>query len=336
VITDVEVEDYQAIRKASLKLGRFTVVTGPTGSGKSGLIRAMRLVAFNARGTSYIRHGAKKCAAALGFEREGVVVGIERGARGADKYRVARPADVPDDPVQVDTYTKLAGAVPPDVAKLLGLREINFAGQFDRPYLLTESGGQVARVLGELTNVTLVFDAAREANRRKLETQRDLRQAETLLGDLREQAKGFRGLKDRLAAVTEAAVRLDAMGKITEQRNDLDFLASSWADARHLVEKAEARMAALEVPSAERLEQLQEQLERLRMLSSSWEGVQEDLAAANEAARRWHSAHVEAEEALHEALVAAGTCPTCGQAVSGLWRSKTSCYASFSIQRSVR
>jgi hypothetical protein len=299
----------------------------------------MRLVAFNARGTSYIRHGAKVAKALLGFQGDGYVVAIHRGARGADKYVVGDvigELEVGFKQPRVQDYTKLAGAVPPDVARLLGLGEINFAGQFDRPYLLTESGGQVARVLGELTNVTLVFDAAREANRRKLETQRDLRQAETLLEDLREQAKGFRGLKARLEAAQEAREHLACIDQITEQRNDLDLLASAWADARHLAEKAEKRLAALAVPSAERLEQLQEQLSRLTDLDDIWFSERQDMVSQQDDAENWKLEEERLHVQLHEALVAAGTCPTCGQAVSALWRSKKSCCAFFSIPRSAQ
>lgn len=57
MLTSVEIENFQSVRRARLELGRFTVVTGATGSGKSAVLRAIRLLAFNARGTSYIMRG---------------------------------------------------------------------------------------------------------------------------------------------------------------------------------------------------------------------------------------------------------------------------------------
>ena len=59
-------------------------------------------------------------------------------------------------------------------------------------------------MLGRLTNVTLLFDAAREANRRRLEVMGDLKRAEASLAALTEAAQRFRGMRERHAAVSEA------------------------------------------------------------------------------------------------------------------------------------
>jgi DNA repair protein SbcC/Rad50 len=318
VITDVEVENYQAIEKASLRLGRFTVVTGPTGSGKSAVIRAIKLVVFNARGTSYIRHGAKACKAALGFQGEIAVVGIERGGRGSDKYRLVTldldPARL-DQPV-VAEFTKLAGQVPPEVQAVLHLGEVNFAGQFDGPYLLGATGAQVARTLGELTNITLLFDAAREANRRKQDTSRQLKTAEQELAFLVAQAASFRTLAVRREAALEARERLASIDLMHEQIDRLHKLASEVA--RRTTELGIVRdwVSALEVPSAERVTFLHERLMRLRELSASIATWQQDKERNDGEAESAEILEVDARLVLHELLVEAGTCPTCGQAVS--------------------
>ncbi len=159
MIREVRVAGYQSLRQARLELGRFTVVTGHTGSGKSSLIRAMQLLAFNASGTSYIRRGGTR--AAVMVRADDAAVRITRGtARGQDSYELR----VGDDG---KTFTKLGGKVPEAVTAALRIGSLNFAGQFDRPYLLDASGGEVARTLGELTNVTILLRAAQEAQRRK-------------------------------------------------------------------------------------------------------------------------------------------------------------------------
>ncbi len=62
-------------------------MTGPTGSGKSAVIRALRLLAFNARGTDYIRQGQSSCRVLVVAEYEAVAAAIVRGAgRGHDYY----------------------------------------------------------------------------------------------------------------------------------------------------------------------------------------------------------------------------------------------------------
>lgn len=312
MITDLEVANYQAIEKARIRLGRFTVVTGPTGSGKSALIRAIELVVRNARGTSYIRHGAKACQVAMGLEGSDVVA-IERGGRGADKYRVVRQADAPDDPPQVDTYTKLGGQVPREVSGTLRLGDINFARQFDSPYLLDATGGQVARTLGELTNITLLFDAAREANRRKQETGRQLKAAEQELAALVEQAASFRTLAERREAAIEAREHLACVDLIDDQLARLRQFQRERLRMHQESQELDRRVRFLEIPSTERMEHLRGRLNLLRALSRSIafeqaeEERQEDRSAA--AAMDEDDAH----NALHELLVTAGVCPTCGR-----------------------
>ncbi len=319
MLTQVEVESFQSLRKLSLQLGRFTVVTGPTGSGKSAVLRAVRLLAFNARGTSYIARGAKSCKVAAGDREQAWAVGIERGvSRGKDCYRVSRLVADPmaaegylDEP-QVDVFTKLGGEVPHDVTHLLSLTELNFAAQFDRPFLLDASGGEIARVLGKLTNVTLLFDAAREANRRRLEVMGDLKRAEASLAGLIEAAQRFRGMHERRAAVSEAESVLQRVHEVTVRAGRLRVLTDRLEAAQAALERA----VPPEVPDGSRLDELAGKLARLREL------VAGERQAREEAVRQHHFAEVacageqDAHDKLHEVLVDAGQCPTCGSVIS--------------------
>lgn len=321
MITDVVIEEYQAVRKAQLRLGRFTVITGPTGSGKSAVIRAIKLVVFNARGTSYIRHGAKTCAALVGFEHEERAVAIHRGGRGADKYRITTRGDDLA-PAHVE-YTKLAGSVPEQVSAVLRLGRLNFAGQFDRPYLLDSTGSEVARTLGELTNVTLVLDAAREATRRKQETGRDLKRAEQELADLSVQAQQFRGLRERRLAVTEAGDRLHSARLVSDSIDRLRKLEA--AHARAVAEHAEAarQLEAAKVPSLDGVEELRGSLARLRSLSNGLMSLGSELVTWKQAEQTAEAAERQLHQELHDLLREAGVCPTCGQTVSGLWKTRS-------------
>lgn len=305
MLTDVVIEDYQALHRARLRLGKFTVVTGPTGSGKSAVVRALKLAVFNARGTGYVRTGAKSAKVILQDDL-GLLVGITRGGRGQDAYLL-------DVLGEKKTFTKLAGGVPEEVAALLQLGDINFAGQFDRPFLLAETGSVVARTLGELTNVTLVFDAAREANRRKLDIARELRVWEKNLESLTEQARAFRTLKERRAAAVEATERHGICRHLALEIGQLTRLAQAVTDAEKQLAYTEDYLEATAPPPTQDLDLRLADLQRLRALryqhdeseraERQWEG------AADAAARDEKQAHLD----LHRALLEAGTCPTCGR-----------------------
>lgn len=312
MLTDIEVEDYQSLRRVSLKLGGWTVVTGPTGSGKSAVIRAMRLVAGNARGTSYIRHGAKAAKAAIGCQDEGWVAGIERGGRGKDAYRVATPGEGGQPSVR--EFTKLGGAVPPEVTALLRLSGLNFAGQFDRPYLLDSSGGEIARVLGALTNVTLLFNAAREANRRRLGIAGDLKRAQQQLADARDRIQFYADLKDRRASVSAAEEALERLEVTSQRAGALRALLGRFDAAQEALAQVQAGEA--QAPDGGRLEELWGRRAALASLLGQLDAASGEAELAQREEESWTAQAAALEEHHHQILAEAGRCPTCGQEIS--------------------
>jgi DNA repair protein SbcC/Rad50 len=308
VLTRIEITDYQSLRRACVPLGRFTVVTGPTGSGKSAVIRALRLLAFNARGAAYIRTGTSLCKVVAGGEDW--VAGIQRSVtRGRDGYRLALGTET------AQTYTKLGGGVPDDILKVLGLTELNFASQFDSPYLLTLSGTETARVLGELTNVTLVFTAAAEAGRRRKELSRDLKAAQGRVEQLAVEAARFQGLGARRAAVVRAGELAEAARDKAARAQRLRLLVTRVRTEQAGLEQARQVVADHALPALDSIEQAAARLSRLRQLAGESRQAAADVVLYGERVRAAERAEQDAHEAVHAALAAAGQCPMCGQDV---------------------
>ena len=113
MIHSLTIKGYQAVRKRTdLVLGGFTVITGPTGSGKTSVVRALRLAAFNAKGTSYISHGEKEAVVCLAFPVPGdppyCAVSIARAGKGSDRYTIAAAAEEGQPEISQE-FTKLGG-----------------------------------------------------------------------------------------------------------------------------------------------------------------------------------------------------------------------------------
>ena len=306
-LTHLSVRNFQSIRKADLELGTFTVIVGPSSSGKSALIRAFKALASNVRGSGVITRGQKQMA--ITGRTDTHTVTLERSDRSGS-YKI----DGQDGAL---TFTKLAGEVPQHVTNVLRIEpvsdgsSVNFAGQFDKPYLLDESGAAVARVLGELTNVNAIFEAVRAANRVRSHASSTLKTRKNDLEHVRVRLGAFEGLSARVRALEEAE-QLDTRRKEIEGR--LDRLNSA-VRTLQIAEKAIEKATPPEVPDSS----------DLNTALNHYLNVQSALRALATKQKRYiefSKAHGELEKVaaqlqqdLHALLEEAGICPTCGQRV---------------------
>ena len=159
MIENISVQDFQSIESGKVDLGKFTVFTGPSSSGKSAFLRALHGLTRNSFNPSQVRLG--QSVTTVSAIVDGRKVEAVRG-KSKSTYKL-------DD----EEYTKAGRAVPEDVEAVLSMPlvadlESSFATQFDKPYLIADPGSTGAKVLGTLTNVSVLHDGMREANRRKL------------------------------------------------------------------------------------------------------------------------------------------------------------------------
>lgn len=304
----LEINDYQSLWHLKLRFKRFTVITGPTGSGKSAVLRAIRLLAFNELGTSYIRTGAKRCEVLASDGSENWAVSITRSSsRGSDKYLLLKPGL--DQPI---VYTKLGGKTPEEVTQFLGLTELNFASQFDRPFLLAESGAEVARVLGRLTNVTLLFNAARESNTRRLRAAHRLEDARQEEARLKTELQRYAGLPQRVGKLDNAAAALQLAQGYQARADRLRALLGAVTTAQATLQSV---VVPPPVPSLTGLQNGVAWVERLRNLILATEIAHRWLQSCTAEVTKQQQAEAQAEADLHKLLSDAGYCPLCGQVI---------------------
>lgn len=301
----IAVRNFQSIHKLDVELEAFTIIVGQSSSGKSAFTRALRTLSGNARGTSFITHGERTCT--ISATTDLGIVSLTKGSK--DEYTVIRAGGTQQ------AYTKLGGDVPPDVTSVLGIAPkdpINFAGQFDMPYLLRASPSEVARVLGELTNADIVFTAARESNRRRLAASGTLKVKADDLEQITEQARQYERLEAQLAAIGAAEEYLSEATYVNGRIKRLDGLLSSYQDALQRLVEAE-RAACVVIPDLGEVVEIQRQLDRLYHLLEASALGKRAVVQADEAISSAMGEIEAAEAAYVQALHDLGTCPTCGQ-----------------------
>lgn len=314
MLNTLTVKHFQSLHDVTLDLAPFTVIVGPSSSGKSALTRALKTLAANQRGTKFIEHRQKSCLITAENDTHRISLKRSTGTTG-NEYRVEsldgqeRPSD--------GRYTKLSGTTPEEVSKALRLAptvDSWHAGQFDGPYLLSDTGGEVARTLGALTNVGVIFEAARESNRRRQAAAATLKTREADLASIKNRAKDFSTLKQRKAAVTRAEAALEEFLQAERALADLD---SEWESLKAGAAALKETRAALQGHAAS-LDAALAALNEAEALEEVWDAytqARSDHQAAEEAAAKadqdLEAAEAEYQQALHDM----GQCPTCGQDV---------------------
>jgi chromosome segregation ATPase len=306
-LTRLTVTNFQSLKNVDLELGLFTVIVGPSSSGKSALIRAVKALASNVRGSGVITRGQK--AMAITGRTETHTVTLERSDRTASYKITGEGGNL--------TFTKLAAGVPEQVTAALRIEpvteagSVNFASQFDKPYLLDESGSTVARVLGELTNVNALFEAVRVANRVRQNAASTHRMRQNDLEGVKARLGAFQGLQDRLAAL-EVVEQLDAKRRNLEtQISRLNTQISTVRITQRAIEKAT-------LPPLPAYDRLHPALNRYLDLQAKLRGLIAKQKRAEE--QHWEFlAHANDaqhyEQTLADKLKEAGICPTCGQEI---------------------
>ncbi len=268
-IRSVYLEDFQSHDKTKIELapaGGLTVIVGPTDSGKTAIVRGLRLLMYNVpQGTDYIRVGRSTATVAVELA-DGTKVVRER-SKSINRYRVVKPGQSPQ------VFEGFGGSVPLEVQAATGVRAVtigdslelalNLSEQLDGPFLgKSVSGPAKAKILGALAGTEEVDEAQRQLGtdlfRAGQDEKRLLTDIEVLDAKIREYdylpalAERISALETILASVKEAQTRLSALesakGKldsINAQRAQALAILARWGGLTEAVSHVEYAEAAL-------------------------------------------------------------------------------------------
>jgi len=305
----IRVKDIQSLADVDLELGQVTVIVGPSRSGKSALVRALRACLFNwTPGTRFVRAGAASGEVTLDFEEASVT--WEKPAKGGASYRL-RTAE------GEQLLTRLGRELPPNVAELTGIRELqvdgvrirpNFDCQHDEPFLLASTGGQAAKLLAHVSKMDDVVRAQVEAKRDRDRTERLATDAEARAETVRTELEAmpdypalltrWGSLQERHRTAKQAEEDLDAARVAFGRLRRLLGLRAGWKDAA-----LPDRMTAL-TGRADALVRAAGVIAARVGVAARQEGMRQQLAQARQRLDA-------SEKQLHSVLDSLEMCPVC-------------------------
>lgn len=156
---ELKIKNFQSLKSANLKLGKRTVIIGPSFLGKSAVVRALNTLIRNRFSASYATKGTSSTSVEL-VDENGDYVRFNRGSNTTYDFSKA-----------AEGYSKIGRDVPPDIKDFLNMDEIRFdqdltldfniQKQFDSPFILGLSGFEIAKVFGKMMNLDVVMSASR-------------------------------------------------------------------------------------------------------------------------------------------------------------------------------
>ena len=236
MIENISVQDFQSIESGKVDLGKFTVFTGPSSSGKSAFLRALHGLTRNSFNPSQVRLG--QSVTTVSATVDGRKVEAIRG-KSKSTYKL-------DD----EEYTKAGRAVPEDVEAVLSMPlvadlESSFATQFDKPYLIADPGSTGAKVLGTLTNVSVLHDGMREANRRKLSINAEIKVRKADLEKDNEEVEQYADLTSLEESISKAEDALIRIQYIQRDATEVDSLVDTVSLRNRTLEQYEKEVVDL-------------------------------------------------------------------------------------------
>ena len=236
MIENISVQDFQSIESGKVDLGKFTVFTGPSSSGKSAFLRALHGLTRNSFNPSQVRLG--QSVTTVSAIVDGRKVEAVRG-KSKSTYKL-------DD----EEYTKAGRAVPEDVEAVLSMPlvadlESSFATQFDKPYLIADPGSTGAKVLGTLTNVSVLHDGMREANRRKLSINAEIKVRKADLEKDNEEVEQYADLTSLEESISKAEDAIIRIQYIQRDATEVDSLVDTVSFRNRTLEQYEKEVLDL-------------------------------------------------------------------------------------------
>jgi len=259
----VHVKNFQSIAQSTVDIDGLTVVTGPNNSGKTALMRAIRGVFTNAKGSNFVRHGTDACEVTVEFP-DGNVVTWEKG-KTLNRYTVnGKLLDkvgqgVPDEVEALGIVAIQAGnqTVWPQIAP-------QFTGQV---FLLDQAGSVVAESLADVERVGKLSRALKTADsdRRQVASELKVRRADQKA--LVTEMAAFDGLDDAVTEITAVEQDADDLKASLDRLTQLDALSTRLTDYQQQVDKL-AGIRSVDVPPATQHADIVQTGDRLATLSS--------------------------------------------------------------------
>ena len=194
--------NFQSHVYSELSLSKgVNVIVGPSDSGKTAIMRALRWNMFNdPSGVDFVREGESEVSVTIRFQNN---VEVERKrTRSKNQYILRQPDE------EELIFEGFGKNVPTEIEEAIGIKKVmlddkkslplNFSDQLDGPFLLQETDAYKAQAIGRMVGVDLLDETMRDTlrDKKQIAVRREVLEAD--LKDTEESLKAFSDLNEKI------------------------------------------------------------------------------------------------------------------------------------------
>ncbi len=280
MIQRLEIQNYQSHKKSKLEFSEgINSIVGISDSGKTALLRALYWDIYNRPLGNDDISDWNKDKDSEPIKSTYVRVTNDKGIIERRRGKIKSNDDWKKFNGYIlngrDYLEAIGTSVPDEVSKLFNIDEVNFQGQFDPSFLLSNSAGEVARFFNSTIRLDLIDKILSNADGKRLETNKEKKRLEIEQNDIAKEIKKFDWL-DNAEKLVNKVISLD--DKIVSNENNyekLSMLLEEYQESLYIISSQEEILSA--VPIVNKINEMQESLEqkierygRLQNLYSEW------------------------------------------------------------------
>ncbi|WP_187442184.1 AAA family ATPase [Sutcliffiella horikoshii] len=222
----------------------LNVITGPSDSGKTALIRAARWVAFNdPQGEAFIHEAVGE--AEVTIELGNGISITKRRRKGKTTYEIS---------TLEQPFEK--SEVPEEVKQVLGIVKqsfgdfvtaLNFAFQLEAPFLISETASAGAKVLGKLAGTEAVDLAVKSVSKDTYAARQERTTADKEVESLNGRLLEYQNIDNEKEQLALAEMVIERVEKATEDKKVLAELHHIHELASEKVKRYSAQLESLEI-----------------------------------------------------------------------------------------
>lgn len=145
MINYAEIKNFQSHKETKIDFcNGVNVIVGKSDSGKTAVLRALRLVIENKpAGTAFINNESESCKVSISDDSN--IVSREKGRKLENKYEI-----------NGEILKAFSQDVPAPIKNILNFHDVNTQWQMDPPFLVSMTPGECSKYLNEVMNLDLI------------------------------------------------------------------------------------------------------------------------------------------------------------------------------------